>query len=110
MVNKEILKTAALQLRNLSQQRKEALTSLEKIAMAEQIVKKMMLNQEMTGEEVLQKLSEFKQKPIEELNATLIAFNLVKTGSAELGTLSDVTSPDETTDNLTYYLLYGESQ
>lgn len=107
MVNKELLKTAASQLRTLNRERKEAVTKLAKYDKAEELIQKMLNTQELTAGEVLQKISEFKQMSLEELEMTSKALDLVKGGTIKLGSISEQSAPGAM-DNLTHYLLFGE--
>ncbi len=111
MVNKEILKTAATTLRTLTRERKEYKEKLASFDKAEELVKRLLNTQELTAEEVLQKLSEFKQRPLAELELAGMALDLVKNGSINLGSIAeDHPTPGGAMDNLTYYLLYGEKE
>jgi hypothetical protein len=109
MVNKELLKTAALTLRNLSRERKEAVTKVAQYDKAEELIRKMLTTQEFTGEEVLQKISEFKQMSLGELESASKALELIKGGSLQLGTIAMDNPTPGAMDNLTYYLLYGDT-
>jgi hypothetical protein len=107
MVNKELLKTAATTLRTLNRERNEVKRKLACYDKAEVLIQKMLHTQEFTAEQVLQKISEFKQMSPEELDLANKAIDLVKGGSLVLGSLTDQPAPGAI-DNLTYYLLYGE--
>jgi len=107
MVNKELLKTAAATLRNVNRERKEYQVKLAKYEKAEELIRKMLTTQEFTAEETLQKISEFKQMSLNELELSSKALDMIKGGSFSLGSLSDQPTPGAI-DNLTYYLLYGE--
>jgi hypothetical protein len=107
-VNKELLKTAATTLRTINRERKEAFEKLARSDEAEKLIKKMLNTQEFTPEEVLDKLSEFKQMSLQDLVLANKAIDMVKGGTFKIGSLSDQPAPGGEIDNLTYYLLYGE--
>jgi hypothetical protein len=108
MVDKELLKTAAATLRTLNRERNEAISKLARYEKAEELIRKMLTTQEFEAEDVLQKVSEFKQMTLEELETATKALDLIKGGTFKLGSLADIPAPGGTMDNLTYYLLYGE--
>jgi hypothetical protein len=111
MVNKELLKTAATTLRTINRERKEYKEKLASFNKAEDLVKRLLNTQELTAEEVLQKISEFKQKPLAELELAETALDLVKGGSINLGSIAeDHPTPNGEMDNLTRYLLYGDQE
>ena len=78
-VNKELLKTAATTLRTINRERKEAFEKLARSDEAEKLIKKMLNTQEFTPEEVLDKLSEFKQMSLQDLVLANKAQRFVKT-------------------------------
>ena len=107
-VNKELLKTAATTLLTINRERKESIDKLARNDEAEKLIKKMLHTQEFTSEELLDKLSEFKQMPLQELVIANKALDMVKGGTFKIGSLSDQPTPVGELDNLTQYLLYGE--
>jgi hypothetical protein len=109
MVNKELLKTAAQTLRNLNRERSEVFNKLARYEKAEELIRKMLGTQEFEAKEVLQKISEFKQMTLEELETAIKALDMIKGGTLKLGSLSEQPAPGGTMDNLTYYLIYGDS-
>ena len=109
MVNKELLKTAAQTLRNLSRERNEAVEKLARYQKAEELIQKMSHTQEFAGEEIFQKIAEFKQRSLTELETANQSLALIKGCSLKLGSLSETPAPGGEIDNLTYYLIYGDS-
>ena len=107
-VNKELLKTAATTLRTINRERKESFDNLARSDEAEKLIKKMLHTQEFTSEEVLDKLSEFKQMSLQDLVLANKAIDMVKGGTFKIGSLSDQPTLGGELDNLTQYLLYGE--
>jgi hypothetical protein len=107
MGKKEVLKEAALTLRSLSKTNHELIEKLAADERAERLVAKMVDENELSGAEALQKLSEFKEKSEQELLILEKAFELVKSGSVSLGNLSD-RSDEKGMDPLTAYLLGEE--
>ena len=76
---------------------------------AEELIQKMSHTQEFTGEEIFQKIAEFKKKSLTELDSANTALDLVKGGSLKLGSLTDIPTAGGEVDNLTYSLITGES-
>jgi translation initiation factor 2 alpha subunit (eIF-2alpha) len=110
MVDKELLKTAASTLRILNRERNEAMQKLARYEKAEELIQKMLNTQEFEAKDVMQKISEFKQMTLGELDTAIKALDMIKGGMLKLGSLSETPAPGGTIDNLTYYLLYGEQQ
>lgn len=96
---KEIMKTAAVQLRGLSTKLKEYVEKEEIAKLAEEIIKKTL------GDETLLKLAEYKEKNIEELKIIEKAIELHKTGELNLGSLSQDFSDNGELDALTAFLV-----
>jgi hypothetical protein len=109
MVDKQLLKTAANTLRTLSRERNEAIQKLARYEKAEELIRKLLTTQEFEASDVLQKVSEFKQMALEELETAIKALDMIKGGTLKLGSLTETPAPGGQIDNLTYYLLYGDS-
>ncbi len=109
MVDKELLKTAAQTLRTLNRERNEAIQKLARYEKAEELIRKMLNTQEFDSEQVLEKISEFKQMTPEELDTAIKALDMIKGGTLKLGSLTETPTSGSTMDNLTYYLLTGET-
>lgn len=100
---KEIMKTAASQLRSLSSEVQEYRDLEVKRDLAEEIVKK--TSDDLTSSEVFEKISELMDKDLEELKIIDKAVELHNTGELNLGSLSPHLGDGEDMDPLTAMLV-----
>lgn len=96
---KEIMKTAAVQLRGLIAKVNKHLEDMEISKLAEDIVKKTI------GEEAISKLAELRKKDLEELKIISKAIEFQKTGELNLGSLSQESVDKSSLDPLTACLV-----
>lgn len=86
MNKQEILKESAKLLRSLNH-------DVEIQKLAEEVVRKLLQYEELTGTETLQKIAEFRSKSKEELEVIEKAIELTKSGSLNLGHISEQINP-----------------
>lgn len=92
MEKREMLKQAAQTLRDQKQEIDELRAKLAHYEKAEMLVKKLMETDELEAEDILQKLSDFRSKPLEELDVMEKAAHYFHgTQRMGLGKLSDYT-------------------
>ena len=109
-MNKEALKTAAVTLRALNEERNKLAAEKEQVKLAREIVSQLTKQSELSSKDVLEKLAEFESKTSEEL--TLIKTAMTYAGTKEfmkLGHLSeDQPMNNGSIDNLTAFLIGAE--
>lgn len=104
MDKKAMLKQAAQVLREQQQEIHTLHEERERNKIAEQIVQKLIENDELLAENVFQKLSELRMKPVEELQLMEKAAEMFRsTVYAPLGSLTDI--PEQHPNPLIEYLL-----
>mgnify|MGYP001201572678 CR=1 FL=1 len=105
-MKKEILKTAAAQLRSLKEEVEGYREKEEITKKARHIVIKLAQDNKIVGaEEAFKKMSELSTKSVEDLNVIEKAIELQKTGGHALGKLADEKPDAELFDPLTSMLI-----
>lgn len=103
MDKKAMLKQAAHLLREQQEEIRELHGEQTRNKIAEQIVRKLIENDELLAESVLQKLSELRTKPVEELQIMEKAAEMFRSSmTSSFGTLSD--QPGHSSNELLDYL------
>jgi hypothetical protein len=108
-MKKELLKKAALTLRNLTSERDKLANVQEVNTLARELVGNITKQSELSAKEVLEKLAEFETKTSEELKLIQKALEFSHTKEfAKLGNLTEDTGNVNSVDNLTAFLISGE--
>jgi hypothetical protein len=110
-MNKEILKTAAATLRALKDERDELTKEKDTVKLARAVVTQLVAHSELSSKDVLEKLAEFELKTSEELHVIQKAIEYAGSGNLiKLGVLAmDTQTSDPSMDNLTAFLINGDS-
>ncbi|MBC8549306.1 MAG: hypothetical protein H8D23_06610 [Candidatus Brocadiales bacterium] len=103
ITQKDIMKTAASHLRNLSAEVQEFRDAEERRGLVEAILEK--TASDISGSEVLEKYSEYMERDLEELKIIDKAIELTKTGELNLGSLSTQGADTADMDALTAMLM-----